>query len=57
MEQLKRYDAPTSLEIYRAADDFDFDHAVTNKRLPWRTPSEVLRSWRFEKWQRSLGDN
>lgn len=57
MEELKRYDSLSSLEINRAADDFDFDHAVTNKRLPWRTPSEVLRSWRFDKWQRSLGEN
>jgi len=54
IHQLLRFDAPSSLEICKNADAFDFDHAVTNQTLPWRTPYEVLRSWKFNRWQRSL---
>lgn len=52
LEQLTRFDAPSSLEVCIKADAFDFDHAVTNQKLPWRTPAEVLGAWRFQKWQR-----
>lgn len=49
VERLCRFDPPSSLEINWRADEFDFDHAVTNQKLPWRTPAEVLRSWKFQR--------
>lgn len=49
LEGFCRFDPPSSLEINRRADEFDFDHAVTNHKLPWRTPAEVLRSWKFQR--------
>jgi hypothetical protein len=48
---LTRFDAPSSLEINWDADQFDFDHSVTNRPPPWRTPAEVWREWRFKKKQ------
>jgi hypothetical protein len=53
LERLSRLDPPSSLEINREADAFDFDHAVTNQKLPWRKPSEVVRSWMFEWVQKT----
>ncbi len=52
IEQLLYFTPPSDLEICREADLFDFDHAVTNQKLPWRNPYEVLRSWMFE-WRQS----
>lgn len=54
MEELLRFDPPSFLDINCEADAFDFDHAVTNQKLPWRTPAEVLGSWKFEMWQKGL---
>jgi len=48
---LTRFDAPSSLEINWDADQFDFDHSVTNHPPPWRTPVEVWREWRFKNKQ------
>lgn len=50
--ELRHFTPPSHLEICGEADLFDFDHAVTNQKLPWRNPSEVLRSWMFEWRQR-----
>jgi len=55
IEKLRHFTPPSNLEIYSEADLFDFDHAVTNQKLPWRNLAEVLRSWRFEWRQASLG--
>jgi hypothetical protein len=48
---LMRFDAPSSLEINWDADQFDFDHSVTNRPPPWRTPAEVWHEWRFKNKQ------
>jgi hypothetical protein len=47
--KLRYFTRPSDLEICREADLFDFDHAVTNQKLPWRSPAEVLRSWQFQR--------
>ncbi len=52
MESLFRFDPPSHLTVCKEADAFDFDHAVTNQKLPWRRLTEVLRSWRFTWRQR-----
>ena len=48
---LTRFDAPSSLEINWDADQFDFNHSVTNYPFPWRTPTEIWREWRFKNKQ------
>lgn len=47
--RLSRFDAPSSLEIDRGADLFDFRYSVTNHPLPWRSLREVWLEWKFRK--------
>ena len=51
IEKLSRFDPPTNLEVCKEGDAFDFDHAVTNQKVPWRSPAEVLRFWMFNYQQ------
>lgn len=43
---------PSSLEICHEADQFDFDHAVTNQKVPLRSLGEFLSAWKFDRKQR-----
>jgi len=54
--KLCHFTPPSNLEICSEADLFDFDHAVTNQKLPWRSPAEVLRSWIFGWKQKQSRD-
>jgi hypothetical protein len=50
---LTRFDPPSRLEINHEADQFDFNHSVTNHPLPWRTPREIWREWQFKNKQKA----
>lgn len=49
---MNRLDAPTSLDVCQGADLFDFEHAVLNRRVPWRTPREMIDSMKFSSRRR-----
>jgi hypothetical protein len=49
---LSHYDSPTSLEVCKEADAFDFKYSVMNRRVPLKNLSELYRLWKFNQRQK-----
>jgi hypothetical protein len=50
--ELLRFDSPFSMDVCLEADRFDFSYSVMNQKVPWKTPAEYYRLWKFNRWQR-----